>query len=82
MSEFRAGTKGETPVSFETLLAVEHQQPLGSESVANGLGDALADPVEVGRGGVVGEGQNQDRFGAERAGKQHRKRDGPYHVHS
>jgi len=81
VGQLAPGTQRGASVSFQTVFAIEDKQTLRGEGVANGFGNALADPVEVGRRGVVGEGQNQNGLGTERAGKKHRQCERPYHVH-
>ena len=58
VGEFGALAEGLPAVAFQAVVAVEHQHAFGGQGVVDALGDALADPVEVGRFGVIEKRQH------------------------
>ncbi len=70
MRELGAGTQGQAAIGFQTIGAAKGQQAFGSEGIADGFGDAFADPIEILRLRVVKEGQNQSRPAVQRAAPQ------------
>ncbi len=70
MRQFGSGAEGEAAIGFQTIGAVERQQAFGSKGIADGFGDAFADPIEILRLRVVKKGQNQRRPAVQRAAPQ------------
>ena len=70
MRQFGAGAQREAAIGFQAVGAVEGQQAFGSKRIADGFGDAFADPIEILRLRVVKKGQNQGRPAVQHAAPQ------------
>jgi hypothetical protein len=70
MSELRARAERQAAVGFQAVVAIENQQPFGSQRVVQRFGDAFADPVQIWRLRLIEKRQDQNRFPVERAAQQ------------
>ena len=68
--EFGSRQQGQASAGLQTVFAVEHQHAFGGQRVADGFGNAFAQPIQVGRVGMVEEGQDQGCFRRKRAAEQ------------
>ena len=60
-------------VGLRPGFAAQHQQPFGGKRILHGFRDALADPIQARRIGVVEEPQHHHRFGSQRRANDYRQ---------